>query len=377
MYPTEKLMELNKKKEASLIVQTAFLGDCILSFPLLEKAYADAPERELLFLCRKGFGSFIKSCFPYVTPIEVQKSSSKSYKSVLLQIKENYSLDTIYCVHRSFRSLIFTLKLNAKTKIHFTNSYRKWLVNGPLKDSKLPEAVRILQQYGYKNPSFGEKISTWAQEQNLKSPKTHVPQHFKTHLSPSAQKPFDLPDKYIVLAPGSVWETKKWPAQKFAGVAKLIKDELNLAVIVLGSQADEHLGLSIKRLSPHVINLIGQTSLPDCKDIVSNSLGFIGNDSGLVHMAALFDIPSVAVFGPTHENLGFKPWQNYGTISSLNLSCSPCGTHGAKKCPIGTHDCMKDLDTNLVFSDLKKMLNKKSAVKNQELPDLSKNPATL
>jgi heptosyltransferase-2 len=349
------------KRNAHLIIQTAFLGDCILTFPLVENLHKNSPDLEIVYLCRKGVGEFIKSCFPYVTPLEVIKSSKKSYNDNLSFISETFNLSTVFCVHQSFRSMRFAMKLKADKKIHFTNNYRKFLVPGVLKNAALPEALRISQQLAEHDPNFSEKLNTlMSPESDYISTETTIPKELKTTLTPVKEKAFDLPEKYVIIAPGSVWETKKWPAQKFASLAKKIKDELNYAVIVLGSPNEKTIGETIKSLTPSVINLIGQTSLIDCKSIISHSQAFVGNDSGLVHLAALFDLPSVAVFGPTHEGLGFRPWQNYADIASLNLPCSPCGKHGSLKCPIKTHECMKNLDVSLVFTKLVKMIDKKS-----------------
>lgn len=349
-----------RKKNANLIIQTAFLGDCILTFPLIEKIHKKNPDQELIFLCRKGFGEFIESCFPFVTALEVVKSSTKSYKKAQTHLSTNFDLNTTFCVHKSFRSMRFCAKLKARQQVHYTDSYRRFLVSGPKRNMEYPEVLRILQQYAFIDPQFEETIHKWFLENlNCKSPSQSVPDFLKTSLPISNLRPFDIPERYIVLAPGSVWKTKKWPAQKFATISKLIKDELDLAVIILGSPEEAQLGNDITALSPYSINLIGQTSLVDCMNIISNGQGFIGNDSGLIHLAATFEVPSVAIFGPTHESLGFRPWQDFAAIASLNLECSPCGTHGGKQCPLKTHDCMKNLEAQHVFSHLKRVLNKK------------------
>lgn len=355
-------------KKANIVIQTAFLGDCIITFPLIEHIHAQFPEQDLLYFCREGLGSFIKSAFPYVTPIEVKKYDSSDYTRKRNLINSTYDLENVFCVHKSFRSMVFSKMLKAKRRIHFTNSYRKFFVNGVNYDHKLPETLRVLSLLSPLNSSLSEHIKLWSKTNSLTDQSSFtVPKEFKTNLSIDKDKTFDIPENYVVIAPGSVWETKKWPAQKFGQLANLIKEELKTSVVILGSKQELELSRSLKQVAPAVIDLTGETSLMECKDIIANSTGFVGNDSGLVHMAALFNIPSVVVLGPTHLSLGFKPWQDNVEAASLNLECSPCGTHGARKCPIKTHACMNNLEAALVLSHLKKSLHK-SKMQTQKSP---------
>jgi heptosyltransferase-2 len=357
-------------KKAHLVIQTAFLGDCIITFPLVERIHKLFPKDELLFFCREGLGSFIKDCFPFVTPIEVKKYCSKDYKIKRKHITENYELENVFCVHKSFRSMLFSKLLKAKNKIHYTNSYRKFLVSGVESNENLPEPLRVLSQLSPIDSKTKDQIALWYKSvKSPKSPQTVVPTEFKTNLKADKKKKFDIPEEYVILAPGSVWETKKWPAKKFGELANLIKMQLNIPVVILGSKQELELSRELKQVAPSVIDLTGETSLIECKNIIAHSKGFVGNDSGLVHMAALYNIPSVVVLGPTHESLGFVPWQNNVEVATLNLECSPCGTHGADKCPIKTHACMTDLGAQLVMSHLKKVLK---SVPQKEVPPVER-----
>lgn len=353
-------MIIENNNKAHLIVQTAFLGDCILTFPLVEKINLWDSKTPLLFLCRKGLGPYIESLFPYVKALEVQKSNAKSYKEQLKYIKENYKIKKIFCVHQSSRSLLFSMRIPAEQKIYYSQGLQKFFISGPKKDASLPEPLRLLQQFAFINKDFDHELKHY-RHRDMKRQSFEIPEKFKTKLSLPKKPDFNLPESYIALAPSSVWETKKWPTNKFATLGKIIEEKLNSSIVLLGAPSDKALGEAVKKDLPSAIDLTGQTSLVDCNSIIAHAQAFVGNDSGLTHMAALYDIPSVAIFGPTHESLGFRPWQNYASIASLNLSCSPCGTHGSHACPIKTHACMRDLKPELVFSHLKAMLDKKKS----------------
>ena len=77
---------------------------------------------------------------------------------------------------------------------------------------------------------------------------------------------------------------------------------------------------------------------------LSKARGLICNDSGAMHMASVVDCPTVAVFGPTVQELGYKPWNSKAVVMEDNqLLCRPCGQHGGRSCPIVTHQCMENV----------------------------------
>ena len=84
---------------------------------------------------------------------------------------------------------------------------------------------------------------------------------------------------------------------------------------------------------------------------------FITNDSGPMHIATAFDVPTLAIFGPTTRELGFFPYgEGHRVVEVKDLACRPCALHGGKKCPLGHFKCMKDIHADEVFRNAKEML---------------------
>ncbi|MCB0370096.1 MAG: hypothetical protein KDD45_11895, partial [Bdellovibrionales bacterium] len=93
------------------------------------------------------------------------------------------------------------------------------------------------------------------------------------------------------------------------------------------------------------------TSVYESSLILSHADLVIGNDSASSHLACLCDCQLVSFFGPTVLDFGYRPWGNKVYIfENETLKCRPCGPHGHKKCPIGTHECMKSIKPEMVFS---------------------------
>jgi heptosyltransferase-2 len=143
----------------------------------------------------------------------------------------------------------------------------------------------------------------------------------------------------IVLCPGAEYgPAKRWPPRHFAALAALLCAEWPKAVIVLlGSGKERPLATEIVALSGHPLrNLCGETSLDEAMAILSQAIGVVSNDSGLMHLAAAFDRPLVAIFGssdPRHT----PPRSTRARVEWLHLDCSPCFQ---RECPLGHLNCL-------------------------------------
>jgi heptosyltransferase-2 len=85
---------------------------------------------------------------------------------------------------------------------------------------------------------------------------------------------------------------------------------------------------------------------------------FITNDSGPMHIAAACDVPTVAIFCATTPALGFYPYSTDAVIVEKELPCRPCGSHGGRRCPLGTEDCMRLIPAQRVFLAVKQLLER-------------------
>lgn len=141
---------------------------------------------------------------------------------------------------------------------------------------------------------------------------------------------------------------KRWPAPHFAELARMLADA-NRDVWLLGSYKDREIGAEIERSSNGAArNLCGQTDLAEAIDLLAAANLAVVNDSGLMHITAALDKPTIALFGSSSP--GFTPpLSNQARIVSLNLPCSPCFK---RVCPLGHFDCMMKLTPQRVFEEV-------------------------
>lgn len=145
----------------------------------------------------------------------------------------------------------------------------------------------------------------------------------------------------IGLAPGSVWPTKRWPA--FAQLANLLGQRSRL--VVIGSAADAELAQSISAAAPgKVIDATGRLSLLASAELIRRCRVLVTNDSAPQHLASAVNTPTVTLFGPTVPAFGFGPLADRATVVGIDaLACRPCDRHGPVSCPLGHWKCMREI----------------------------------
>jgi heptosyltransferase-2 len=83
---------------------------------------------------------------------------------------------------------------------------------------------------------------------------------------------------------------------------------------------------------------------------------FITNDSGPMHVAVARQVPTVAIFCATTPQLGFYPYTENAIVVQRDLSCRPCTSHGGRRCPLGTEDCIRQISPDAVARAVEKIL---------------------
>jgi heptosyltransferase-2 len=159
-----------------------------------------------------------------------------------------------------------------------------------------------------------------------------------------------------VFAPGAEYGPAKcWPAEHYAELARKLGNEHGLPVLLLGSGKELALCEQIAQHAEGACRVLaGKTSLLDAMALIAGSRGVVSNDSGLMHVAAAFGVPQVALFGsssPEHT----PPLNERATIIWLRddpayqppLDCSPCFQ---RECPLGHTRCLYDITPARVSS---------------------------
>lgn len=223
------------------------------------------------------------------------------------------------------------------------------------KPMQLPDALRQLSLL-IVNPEF-KKIWDRDVNEGLNNPKSHTDIQLNQTIPDWAKMTLHQhqgSDNKIYIAPGSVWPTKMWSPEGFRELAKSLKAK-GFEVVFVGAPSERELCEQIAK-DAGVQSIAGQTTVYELTKQFVNGKALVSNDSGAMHAASVTGIPTIAIFGPTVLDFGFRPWNEKSAVVQLDLHCRPCAAHGGKKCPIGTHACMRDLSYRQVEKALFQLL---------------------
>jgi heptosyltransferase II len=356
----------------NLIVQTAFLGDLVLSIPLIRQLSEIEPERGITVICRQGLGDVLKA-YPFIRRvIEVNKREPKIWAEQVEQL-ERETFHHIICPHQSPRTALLVRRLKAQgEKVGFHRKWNFWAFTKRVEyPTHLPDALRQLSLLTAIDFRFALEFSTVAGEEAIWNQQSQagplffskVPLPIWSRLKPQAMSgpmpPSESASRTVFIAPGSVWATKRWTLTGYTEVAQRLVAK-GFKVVLVGSPEEREVGEAIVNVVGEVQNAIGQWTLSQTVQEFSlaaqKGAALIANDSGAIHLAAAAQLPVVAIFGPTTLDLGFRPWLERSVVVQKPLECRPCGRHGHDRCPIGTHACMTSIAADDVLGALSSIL---------------------
>lgn len=343
---------LGRKINKIGIFQTSFIGDSVLTTPLIQKTKKLFPDTKIVVITRPQTEDIFK---PLPEVSEVILNDKRGWNKIAgvwktaKAIKKS-GIDILLVPHRSFRSALIAWLSRVPIRIGFTSSegwflYTKtvpfnWMIHDAERNLSLLQGIAKEKFGGEKltmsfTPSAEENVARLLQDFNLEG------------------------KKLVGIHAGSAWPTKCWPMEYFVELISKLQTELNVQVVLVGGgKKDADLGEKICQLSKgHAASLCGKTSLADLMALMKHFSLFITNDSGPMHIATAFDVPTLAIFGPTTRELGFFPYgEGHRVLEVKDLPCRPCALHGGKKCPLGHFKCMRDILPQTVFDNAKEML---------------------
>lgn len=322
-----------------LVLQTAFLGDVILSTPLIRALKQLYPIAQLDVLTIPETGIIFKEN-PYVDEIIYfyKRSIVKkvfSFINLIFKIRQK-KYDLAISIQSSATSSLLLVLGGVPERLGFTRQKFVTLSVEHTKGlHKIQKILRLLEPLTDQKFDMQTEIF-WSEKEEEKS--NQVLGKFKNH------------NKHIVgIAPGSIWNTKRWIKEYYAELVKLLEQE-NIQIILIGGKDDFELCEFIRDDSS-ALNVAGSLSILESAAIIEKLDLLITNDSAPLHIANAVKTDVIAIFGPTVQGLGFYPFRKNDTVIEVDLDCRPCGSHGGKKCPLGHHNCMKLITAEMVFRE--------------------------
>lgn len=349
-----------------LVLRYRFIGDTILTVPFLRNLRHARPEAWITWVVAPGSAEVVKG-IPYVDellywdPVTIHADSRGTHRTLksrldfILELRRR-RFDTVYVLKRSFSSAIMAFFSGAGQRIGFNTEGRGFLLT-----KRVPYRLDRHEVLSFLDILRADGIEP-------------TDDHLEVWIDPAEDRAAALllgnGRGFLAVHPFASTGVKSWPMERFAAVAHAANKLYGLTPVVLGGTHDLEPARKVAGLFPEgTLNLAGTCNLRVTMAVLARCTAFIGNDSGIMHLAAATRIPLVAVFGPTSP-VRFGPWGINSRVVYSGFPCSPCRQKLFTECepsPGGRPRCLDEIPAEAVIAELESLLSGRTEPKPEDV----------
>lgn len=339
------------KNAKFLIIRLSSIGDVILTSPLVRQLRERFPAAQIDFLIRREYAELVRynPHLSNILELDVRggRAELKMMKTRLREAGYNAILD----LHGNFRSV-------------FLRSFPNRPPVYKIRKNQFPRFLLVKFKINLYRRLYGHPLSAAEKYLRAAAPLGLSPGDLRTelHLPAEAEKKGEAvwqelsrENFRVAMAPGARHFTKRWPAPYYAELIRALYEKRGWRTLLVGGPDELQTIKEIQRRTGNEIqqSRAGELSLLETFAVMRRAPLFISNDSGLMHAAAAFRIPQIAIFGSTVQELGFFPLNpNARVLENAGLGCRPCSHIGRASCPKGHFKCMQEITPARVMEEI-------------------------
>ncbi|MEE9443380.1 MAG: HAD-IIIA family hydrolase [candidate division Zixibacteria bacterium] len=324
-----------------IIIRLGRLGDVTLTGPTIKNLRFLYPNSKIFYITREPYQSLCHSLFG-VDEVLTFPDRGSYLDLIKLSIKlDDFQPDLVVDLHKNFRSFHLANLCKARYKVVYKKRRRERqaAVNGKKFVSPIPHTI---DQYNLVIDRLkGERIA--------KRPDIFLPYE---KLSD-----YKYRREGVAVAPGTGSPVKSWSIENFVSVIEKIVGDFNFPVSVFLSSADKEIEDKLSPLPKDKVSIYKDEPLDRICELLSLHRLSLTNDSGLMHLSSACGTPTMGLFGPTHEQLGFYPMGIHDKMLGTDEKCRPCSLHGNVPCYREEQYCFTRLTVDLVYEQAAIILN--------------------
>ena len=310
-----------------LIELPSWLGDAVMATPAIENlvGYYDNPEITLL-----GSDISVEALKNHPKVIKTLVFD-KNYTSLFRMLKKLGKFDVFFSFRSSSRSRLFKLLISSINKYQHNNN-------------KFENRHQVEKYNDFVNKSLNTDFSAGRLNVVI------------GNLIESETISVEKDNLTLGFNPGATYgDSKRWYPEEFVEVGVQLSNKYN--IIIFGGPNEKEIAADIEKglIEKGVTNyqnLAGNTSVEELIYHISTLDMFVTGDTGPMHLAATFQIPTVAIFGPTEVNKTSQWMNDKSIIVKRNLECQPCMK---RTCPLKHHNCMNLIKAKEVLDAIKSL----------------------
>ena len=329
-----------------LIIQTAFLGDVILTTPLIRATRQSFPYTKITALTIPQCADVLHGLVDDIIVYDKRNRNNRKlewHKILGIISKEKFNLALI--PHRSLRSGF----LAYKGKIPYRFGFNKgggiiWHTHCVRYPKSVYEGLRNLNL-----------IAQLTEVKDTGLPELH-PSDDDIIKVEDILRNIDLKKKqFALLAPGSIWFTKRLPEDNYRQFIELLDNKNSMPVLTIGGKDDRKLCSHIVMNSSY--NLAGKLTVLQSAALAKAARFLISGDTAPAHIATGVGLQQVIIYGSTAPRFGFAPPTPKARIIELDLWCRPCTNHGRRHCPRwNSLKCLREITPQMIYESVEDWL---------------------
>lgn len=341
--------------ESILVMRYRFIGDTVLTIPFLRNLRHAEPKAHIAWMVAPGASDIVKG-IPYVNemiywdPVTIHADSRGSHHTIFSKVAfikdlRRHHFDKIYVLKRSLSSALIAWLSGAPKRIGFDTEGR-----GVLLTTRVPYRH---DQHEVKN--FLDVLK--ADGINVKDDFLEIwtsPEEEERIARVLADAGITTFNRIAAIHPFSAVTQRGWPLENYAALTTRLRKEGNFRTIIIGGPGDVEAFAKVKHMfGDNIIDLVGKCNLRDTIALLLRCSLFVGNDSGIMHLAAAAGTPLVALFGP-QSPVKFGPWSARSKVIYKGMACSPCRQKFFSECEPSVRmrpACMESISVDEVFQE--------------------------
>lgn len=321
------------------------MGDVAMTVPVIKDVLQQNPGLHITVLSNAFFQPLfegLERCDFYPAYLKEQHAGIAGIYRLFKELKGYSMFDGVVDLHSVLRShllrTLFKLKGVGTAVLDKGRNEKKALTR---KDDKVfRQLTPMHERYAAVFKKLGLPVELRSGE----------PVYKRKQLPMAVNHLFSAPKKIIGVAPFAQYKEKMYPIEKMNRVVEQLAAANNTVLLFGGGQQEAAILGQWEKAIPAVFNMAGKYSFDEELAIISNLDTMISMDSANMHLAALFNVPVVSIWGATHPFAGFYGWsQDEKNIVQVDLYCRPCSVFGNKPCYRGDHACMNRIEEETII----------------------------
>ena len=339
-----------EKVSRVLVVRLRSIGDTVLSTPSLAALKRFLPHAEIDILLEDWVAPLLAGSPHVDNVITMERGGGVASRArVAARLRAN-RYDVVYNLHGGTTATLLTRATGAPHRVGYETYQYSWLHN-----HQSPSSSFLWKRE--KTHSVEQQLALlgWTGVPVSDRPPTHlaVTEAADNNIIGrlTAQGIDGAP--FVVIHPAAAFDTKQWAASNFARVADVLADQ-GLAIVAISAPEQLPVVEALKHDSTAKILPLTNLSLPEVTALLARARLYVGNDSGIAHMAAAVETPSVVVFGSSNT-AHWQPWARAPAEFVLEeMDCQPCHGYFCEK--FEQPECIKRVPVDRVVAAVERVL---------------------